>query len=92
VAYPRLRAPFEWIPTPSGIYFIDRTHTANSIAFFDFSAAKITRRSYLCGGLAVSSDGTWLAYSQIDQQTSNLMLVGRSIQRESIQRTMISAS
>jgi Tol biopolymer transport system component len=78
---PRLRAPNEWVLASSGIYFIDRTHTATSIAFFDFTAAKVTRRislekePSLWGGLALSPDGTWLAYSQIDQRTSDLMLV-----------------
>ncbi|MGI8771833.1 MAG: winged helix-turn-helix domain-containing protein [Acidobacteriaceae bacterium] len=78
---PKLRTPADWALTPAGIYFIaDRTSTTSTIAFFDFASSKVTRRLQVgkelgCwGGLAVSPDGTWLAYTDIDEVTSDLML------------------
>jgi hypothetical protein len=63
-----------------GIFFVDFAQQP-SIDFFDFSAHRVTkkislvRRSYCWGGLSLSPDETWLAYSQIDEIGSDLMLV-----------------
>jgi hypothetical protein len=51
-----------------------------SIDFFEFVSARVTKRipltrvPALWGGLALAPDETWLAYAQIDQSASDLML------------------
>jgi Tol biopolymer transport system component len=65
--------PTEWVLTPSGIYFVDRRSRIANIAFFDFAMAKVTRsipvekNVMTWGRLAMSPDGKWLVYSQIDE-------------------------
>jgi len=77
---PGLHSPADWTLTSTGIYFIDRTSATASIAFFDFASSKVTRRVPLSGnpsvwsGLFVSPDGSWLAYNQFGEGTSDLML------------------
>ena len=52
------------------------------IQYFDLATSHI-RRIYalqkrslpVVGGLAISPDGTWLLYSQLDQISSDLMLI-----------------
>jgi Tol biopolymer transport system component/DNA-binding winged helix-turn-helix (wHTH) protein len=69
-----------WYPTQSGIYFIQ--NSGMGIQYFDLATSHI-RRIYalqkdplpVIGGLAISPDGTWLLYSQIDEISSDLMLV-----------------
>ena len=64
-----------------GIYFIptQRASKGSSIQFFSFATGKIepiaTLEKTEGGGLAVSPDGRWMLYGQIDQQGSDLMLV-----------------
>jgi len=88
---PNVGMPLEWALTPTGIFFIDRNAShadilaRNSsradIGFFEFASAKVTRRIPIgkvpagWGGLAISPDGKWLVYSQIDETGSDLMLV-----------------
>jgi Tol biopolymer transport system component len=77
---PGLHSPADWALTSTGIYFIDRTSATASIAFFDFASSKVARRIPLGGkasiwsGLFVSPDGSWLAYNQFGEGTSDLML------------------
>ena len=78
---PKLQAPTEWVLTAIGLYFINvNKKPSASIDFFENASAKITRSISLerppayFGGLSLSPDGTWLAYSQIDGETSDLML------------------
>ena len=88
---PNVGMPLEWALTPTGIFFIDRNAShadivaRNSsradIGFFEFASGKVTRRIPIgkvpagWGGLAISPDGNWLVYTQIDETGSDLMLV-----------------
>lgn len=64
-----------------GIYFIPTQGSAfaSSIQFFSFAAGKIKPIANMekpaAGGLAVSLDGRWILYAQLDQFGSDLMLV-----------------
>ena len=79
---PELSTMDEWFPSGSGIYFISHSGAKPAIEFFDFSTEKI-RRVYefekpvpgWIGGMPVSSDGRWLYFPQLDEQSSNLMLI-----------------
>jgi dipeptidyl aminopeptidase/acylaminoacyl peptidase len=72
----------EWFPSGSGIYFISRSGAKPAIEFFDLKTEKI-RRVYefekpvpgWIGGMPVSRDGRWLFFPQLDEQSSNLMLI-----------------
>jgi Tol biopolymer transport system component/DNA-binding winged helix-turn-helix (wHTH) protein len=83
IGIPRLRAPTDWVLTATGLFLINVNHpkAAPSIDFFDLAKARITRSIPLekspayFGGLSLSPDGTWLAYSQVDAEVSDLMLV-----------------
>jgi Tol biopolymer transport system component/DNA-binding winged helix-turn-helix (wHTH) protein len=77
---PRLAYPTDWAPGSKGIFFIDWSQPS-SIDFYDFASHRVTRKIPLdrqpamWGGLSLSPDETWLAYPQIDQAESDLMLV-----------------
>lgn len=77
---PKVYMPLEWALTQSGIFFIDRSLERPDIAFFEFARAQVTRRipiektPAMWTGLAVSADGKWLTYSQVDEKASDLML------------------
>ena len=65
-----------------GIYFVPKCRilpARTSIQFFNFATKKIrsitTIERPLWYYLSVSPDGRWILYSQIDQETSDLMLV-----------------
>ena len=71
-----------WTPVGTGIYFIS-AESEREIRFFDLNT-KSTRVIYVMeksppwgwvGGLPVSSDGKWLLVPQVDEQSSDLMLV-----------------
>jgi Tol biopolymer transport system component len=74
-----------WFPTGSGIYYLSlnsKTKKAE-IKFFDLKS-RTTRVIYVMeknppwayvGGLPVSSDGKWLLFPQVDEQSSDLMLI-----------------
>jgi hypothetical protein len=63
-----------------GIFFVDRSSAQPSIDFFEFASERVTKRIPLprqpefWGGLALAPDESWLAYAQIDQSASDLML------------------
>jgi Tol biopolymer transport system component len=65
----------------NGIYFIPTQSASkgSSIQFFSFPTGKIkpiaTIERTAGFGLAVSPDGRWILYTQVDQQGSDLMLV-----------------
>jgi Tol biopolymer transport system component len=71
-----------WTPFGSGIYFVSCDTGKASIDFFDLNT-KQTRTIYVSdrgvpvwmGSISVSSDGRWLLFPQLDQQSSDLMLV-----------------
>jgi Tol biopolymer transport system component len=72
----------EWFPSGSGIYFLSHSGTKTAIEFFDLKTEKV-RRVYemekpapgWIGGMPVSNDGRWLFFPQLDEQSSNLMLI-----------------
>lgn len=70
----------DWALGSKGIYFLHRGSNP-AIDFFDFSLKRVTRKIPLdkqpgdWGVLALSPDETWLAYSQVSQSGSDLMLV-----------------
>jgi Tol biopolymer transport system component len=72
-----------WSPSGSGIYFVgfDANRTAG-IDFFDLNLKKVRRILVLekpapawMGGLPVSPDGRWLLFTQLDEISSDLMMV-----------------
>lgn len=81
---PRLTLSGEaWNPFGSGIYFLGYIDHKPAVGFFDLNT-KTVRPIYMLekplgdewmGGLPVSSDGKWLLFAQVDEQSSDLMLV-----------------
>jgi len=77
---PRVATAADWALASDGIYFIDISGDTASIGFFDFKARRVTRKILLpkppvfFGGLALAPDESWLAYSQVDRNDSDLML------------------
>jgi len=76
---PRIVYPTDWTLGSKGIFFID-WGPKSSVDFYDFASQRVTRKIPLdkqpggWGGLALSPDETWLAYSQVDEANSDLML------------------
>jgi Tol biopolymer transport system component/DNA-binding winged helix-turn-helix (wHTH) protein len=70
----------KWIPVVSGVYFLSLERP--EICFFDFLTAK-TKSVYkmekpapgYAGGLSVSADGKWLLFPQVDEASSDIMMV-----------------
>ncbi len=77
---PNVGTPTDWVMGSKGIFYADRTSTPAAAAFYEFSSARVTRRFpiekqfELWGGLALSPDETWIAYSESDTRGSDLML------------------
>ena len=72
--------------TDSGIYFVPTSNAlGSSIQFLDLETNRIATVATLgkqlntgeAGGLALSPDGKWLLYTQMDEQGSELMLVDK---------------
>jgi hypothetical protein len=72
--------PTDWTLGSKGIFFVERSQKP-SIDFYDFGSGRVTRKIPLekqpsmWGGLSLSADETWLAYSQVNHAGSDLMLV-----------------
>jgi Tol biopolymer transport system component len=72
-----------WVPFGSGIYFFHYTDdNKQEIDFLDLSTKKVRPVFFpekggadWIGGLSVSPDGRWLLFSQMDDLSSDLMLV-----------------
>jgi Tol biopolymer transport system component/DNA-binding winged helix-turn-helix (wHTH) protein len=72
-----------WSPFRSGIYFLRENNGKAEIDFFDLSTHTVRRVFVLekslildwMGGLPVSNDGKWLLFSQVDEQSSDLMMI-----------------
>jgi Tol biopolymer transport system component/DNA-binding winged helix-turn-helix (wHTH) protein len=78
---PNVRNVTDWTLARDGIFFLDRRAQPVTINFFEFSTKKIRQIVTLnkppatWGGLSLSPDGKWLAYSQVDDIPSDIMLV-----------------
>ena len=81
--------PDAWTPVQSGIYFLGVEGYFKgvegdkwAIEFFDLQTKK-SRVLYVlekdipdwAGGLPVSSDGKWLLFPQVDERSSDLMMI-----------------
>ena len=73
-----------WTMTNDGIYFVAHTGSAppRPLKFFSFATRRVTQIGMVekdplrwVPSLAVSPDGRWLLYAQIEQNTSSIMLV-----------------
>src|SRR5215813_3305242 len=73
-----------WTISPAGIYFIEKTRQGPVINLNDpvdggvSLVAKLpndSRPTPFIGGLSVSSNDQWLLYSQIDERSSDIMLI-----------------
>ena len=77
---PNVEYPTDWVVGSKGIFYTDSTSTPAAVAFYEFSSARVTRRFPIekqfdeWGGLALSPDETWIAYSESDTRGSDLML------------------
>jgi serine/threonine protein kinase len=77
---PHVAFPTNWVVASKGIFYIDAASSPAVIAFYEFSSARVTRRIPIgnppeyWGGLALSPDETWIAYSQSNSAGSDLML------------------
>ena len=77
---PNIGYPTDWVAGSKGIFYADRTSTPAAIAFYEVSSGRVTRRFpiekqfEIWGGLALSPDETWIAYSESDTRGSDLML------------------
>ena len=74
-----IQTPAGWVPDQHGIYFIE---PARRIAYYRFATGDITPIAALAkepgvlnAGLALSPDGRWLLYAQLDRSGSDIMLV-----------------
>src|SRR3974390_1134808 len=72
----------EWFPAGSGIYFMSHSGGKDAIEFFDLKTERVSRVYELekpapgwIGGMPVSSDGKVILFPQVDEQSSNLMLI-----------------
>jgi hypothetical protein len=71
-----------WFAAQAGIYYVAANGSKQEIDFFDLGT-KQTRRVFeleketplWMGGMPVSSDGKWLLYPQVDEASSDLMMV-----------------
>ena len=71
-----------WFPSGSGIYFMSNSGGKDAIEFFDLKTEKVRRvyelekpASGWIGAMPVSSDGKWMLFPQVDEQSSNLMMI-----------------
>ena len=72
----------EWFPYGSGIYFMSHSGYKAAIEFFDLKTEKVRLIYELekptpvwIGGMPVSRDGRWLYFPQVDEQSSDLMMI-----------------
>jgi Tol biopolymer transport system component/DNA-binding winged helix-turn-helix (wHTH) protein len=79
---PKLRYNDAWAATTAGIYYTDSSSRPISVNFYEL-ASRTTRRLMTLKqtpvpgagpGIAVSPDGRWLLYTQVDDEQSEIML------------------
>ena len=67
-----------WVVLEKGIYFINSDSEA-AIEFFDFATRRASRVTEIKTpnnpGLAISPDGRWILYAQVDRTDGDIMLV-----------------
>ena len=73
---------FEWFPFGSGIYFLTHPGGKTVINLFDIQTRQVRPIFTLekstpnwIGGMPVSKDGKFMLYPQVDQASSDLMMV-----------------
>jgi Tol biopolymer transport system component/DNA-binding winged helix-turn-helix (wHTH) protein len=74
----KLSSEYQWTVVPDGIFFAPQS-TPRTICFFSFVTRK-TRELFksdhdLSDGMSVSPDGRYMLFSQLDENSSNIMLV-----------------
>jgi Tol biopolymer transport system component/DNA-binding winged helix-turn-helix (wHTH) protein len=79
---PRMASGDAWSPFGSGIYFLGDANGKTGIDFFDLNTKKVRKILVLdkfptgwMPGFPVSPDGRWLLFAQIDEISSDLMMV-----------------
>jgi Tol biopolymer transport system component len=78
---PNVKNGTDWALARDGIFFLDLRVQPVTINFFEFSTKEIrqivtlNKPPTIWGGLSLSPDGKWLAYSQVDDVPSDIMLV-----------------
>jgi Tol biopolymer transport system component len=70
----------QWAVVDEGVYFVNSTEPSSpAIEFFDFATSQVRPIARLekptIAGLAVSPDGRWILYTQVDRQENDIMLV-----------------
>ena len=79
---PRIGYADAWTATAAGVYYTDSSVNQSTINYYDFAShttrqLATMRSSPVPGGgfgIAVSGDGHWLLYSQVDDLQSDIML------------------
>jgi Tol biopolymer transport system component len=78
---PRLNYADAWVATAAGVYYTDALAKPVTVSFYDFTTRTKRRLTSLkqafapAGpGLAVSPDGRWLLYVQVENEQSEIML------------------
>ncbi|MBX5496958.1 MAG: hypothetical protein IRZ15_16595, partial [Bryobacteraceae bacterium] len=74
-----------WAITPSGLYYLDRqeVESVGVKYYLRFRDLRTNRDSQILtfdkrpfnAGLAISADGQWALYNQVDQSDSDIMMV-----------------
>ncbi len=78
---PHVKNMTDWALETNGIYFLNGRAQLVTIDFFEFATKKVRQIAALdktpaeWGGLSLSPDGKLLAYSQVDDTPSDIMLV-----------------
>jgi serine/threonine protein kinase len=72
----------EYFPAETGIYFLSHPNNKTVVNLFDLHTKKIRRiytsekpRPIWIGGIPVSKDGKFMLFPQVDQSSSDLMLI-----------------
>ena len=80
---PRIGYEDAWTATATGLYYTDSSANRSTVNYYDF-ASRMTRQIATLRstpvpgggfGIAVSADGHWLLYGQVDDLQSDIMLV-----------------
>jgi len=74
---PKVLDAGSWTVAPQGIYFVP-ADAPKSVKFFDFATRQVRpafKFANFASDLAVSQDGRWITYTQIDADNADIMLV-----------------